>query len=181
MVAQKELKPVEQIDLGSFRLGEQDTLIGFSTRSGMIELAQALIKQSERELIYYADHLDDSLLGQKLVSDGLEGLIRRNRLARIKILVKSSNQLVHTGNRIVEMLRSHMPEAECRIRPQRSQNYGGTFILLDGIGYMYQPSIDRFAGTGCFYSVSTIEALNNLFNAEWGVSGPDPEMQPLTI
>jgi len=177
----KIMKPFEDVDVDACLLGQDPTVVSFSRKIQMVHLAATMISQAGHEVIFYADQLDDSLIGESEVVDALSRLIIRNRSARIRTLVKSSQQLVHSGHRIVELLRGHMPEAECRNRSVRSDGHTGSFIVIDRLGYLYIPKQDRFVGSACFYNTSTVENLYDVFEQEWQVASPDPEMQQITL
>lgn len=177
----KVMRPFNEVGIDTCQLGQTATLIGFEGRDEMARLAATMINQAEHEVIFYADQLDASLIGGEPVVNALAGLIVRNRSAKIRTLANSSQQLVYAGNRVVELLRSHMPEAACRKRPVRSERHSGTFMIVDKSGYLYLPQQDRMIGSACFYGIATVENLYDVFDQEWQVADADPEMQPLML
>ncbi len=178
----KYLAQVADSDIENFILGEENMLLGFTGREEMLELAVNMVSQARQEVKVFGVILDPGLIGDNNLTHMIEQFLIGNRQARLETLVYSSQNIIHNGHRVVEVLRRFMPRVECRLRNQgwMSDNKV-TFIRVDEAGYIYQPNPDRFAGSASFNGASTAAKLDEIFTQLWHKSGPDPEMQPVFL
>lgn len=187
MLEEKSEKPLmrhfDQLGETPLKLGETDILITFQTREELAAIAATLISQASHEIDYYARRFDREVLGQTAVVDELQYFMRKNRNASIKTLVQSSQELVQSGHRLVEVLRQSMPEVQCRVRRPGSSNslFTGSFLTVDSSGYLNLPDPDRYAGSACFNNPGMVDKFRGIFKDDWQVADPDPEMQPLYL
>ncbi len=175
------MQPVSDVDLEAMVLGETAELLAFSGMDEACRLLGAMIDQGQHRLIYFGQTLEAGLLGDGRVLASINSLFQRNRSASMKTLVNHSHELVHTGQRLIELMRSLMPAVECRIRRPQSAGFAGSCVLVDYSGYLFFPNPDRYKGSASFSGVANTEKLYDLFAQEWEVAEPDPEIRPLYI
>lgn len=175
------IKRVTDVDLDQCNLGRQSELLAFSSREEACRLLSAMIDQASHQVVYFGPSLNSRLLGDSAVLNSISSLMHRNRSAQVKTLVNQSYDLVQSGHRLVELLRHFMPAVECRIRRIQSNSFDGTCVMVDRTGYLYLPDSDRIKGSASFNGVGTADKLYSLFDNEWQVAEPDPEIRPLVI
>jgi hypothetical protein len=175
------MQPVSDTDVEALTLGESSELLAFSSLDEACKLLRTMIDQGQHRLIYFGPAIEAGLLGDNGVSASIGSLFRRNRSATMKTLVNHSQELVHTGQRVIELMRNLMPAVECRIRRPQSAGFGGACVLVDYSGYLFFPNPDRHKGSASFNGVADAEKLYDVFIHEWEVGEPDPEIRPLYI
>ena len=131
------MQPVSDVDLEAMVLGETAELLAFSGMDEACRLLGAMIDQGQHRLIYFGQTLEAGLLGDGRVLASINSLFQRNRSASMKTLVNHSHELVHTGQRLIELMRSLMPAVECRIRRPQSAGFAGSCVLVDYSGYLF--------------------------------------------
>ena len=116
--------------------------------------------------------------------DAVQRFLVNSKLATFKTLVSTSQEFVQSGGRLIELLRNNMPRVECRTRrigTSDQANFGGSFILIDDHGYIYQPNPERFTGTACFNAAGSVDKFSEVFVGNWNVAETDAEMQSIYI
>ena len=181
---QKMMQQVEEVDLAAMTLGDDKDLLGFQSRDQLGLLIGRMIEQGKHEVLYFGKRFDENVVGYSPVPDAIRQFLANNREAMLKTLVSDSRELVRSGSRLVELLRTNMPRVECRMRKMGNSshaNFDGSFILVDHHGYVYLPDADRFVGSACFNHAGTVDKLSEVFNENWRIADLDAEMQPLYI
>ncbi|MGB5708582.1 MAG: hypothetical protein WBM41_17355 [Arenicellales bacterium] len=175
------IKPVTDVALDQCKLGRQSELLAFSSREEACRLLTTMIDQASHQVVYFGRSLNSGLLGDSAVLNSISALMLRNRSAQLKTLVNHSYDLVQSGHRLVELLRHFMPAVECRIRRIQSNSFEGTCVMVDKTGYLYLPDSERIRGSASFNGIGTADKLYDVFDNEWQVAEPDPEIRPLVI
>lgn len=175
------IKRVTDVDLNQCILGRPSELLAFSSREEASRVLSAMIDQASHQVIYFGQSLNSRLLGDSAVLNSISSLMHRSRSVQVKTLVNQSYDLVQSGHRLVELLRHFMPAVECRIRRIQSNSFDGTCVMTDRTGYLYLPDSERIKGSASFNGISTIDKLYSVFETEWQVAEPDPEIRPLVI
>ncbi|MBX2884274.1 MAG: hypothetical protein KTR32_30240 [Granulosicoccus sp.] len=180
----KIIRQMAEFNLNDMVLGETDTLLCFQTRDELNHLLAAMIQQGNRQVQYFSKKFDEQVIGYSPVPDAIRQFLLNHGESMFKSLVSSSQELVQSGSRLVELLRNNMPRVECRTRRQSSSGHGtfeGCFVTVDNHGYVYLPDPERFAGSACFKAAGTVDKFSEVFAENWRVSDLDAEMQPLYI
>lgn len=175
------IKWVTDVELDQCILGRQSELLAFSSHEEACRVLSAMIDQASHQVIYFGQSLNARLLGDSAVMKSISSLMHRNRSAQVKTLVNQSYDLVQSGHRLVELLRHFMPAVECRIRRIQSNSFDGTCVMIDRTGYLYLPDSERIKGSASFNGIGTVDKLCSVFDTEWQVAEPDPEIRPLVI
>ncbi len=181
---QKMMLRIAEVDLDQVKLGETDSLLSFESREELHSALAAMIGSARHGVRYLGNRFDSEVLGRGDVPTEIGRFLRRNHLATFQTLVVSSQQLVQSGNRLVELLRDNMPQVECRIRRFASSSEGsftGSFVLVDDVGYVFLPNPEKIFGSASFYSPGTADTFADVFNEGWRVADTDAAMQPLFI
>ncbi len=172
---------ITDIDPESLRTGESDLVVGFATRNELQAVVSALLRSAAHEILYRNPRLDADHLGTADAIRGMERMLTENRSASLRTLVDSSQSLVASGHRLVETLRRFMPQVECRIRRPGLVDGPPAYLVVDQVAYLLLPDPDRHGGTAGFSAPGTAARLRDLFEQEWELGQPDPEMRPLAI
>lgn len=178
------MQKVAELDLQGMSLENEDVLIGFRSKADLHELIAAMVSQGKREVRYFAKKFDRRVVGHAPVPDAISAFLKSSRKTEFKSLVTSSQELVQSGSRLVELLRTNMPRVECRLRQQDNAglvSFAGSFVLIDNHGYIYLPNPERFMGTASFNAAGTVDKFSEIFNQNWRLADLDAEMQPLHI
>lgn len=173
---------IESLVLGkSLRLGEDETLIRFDRLHHQQTLLTKLLHSAKSHIVLYGNSIDTALWSALPVTAALRAALDQNRNLKVQFLVKNSKELVQSGQHLLELLRSHMPAVECRIRRYRAGGLESDYVIVDRVGYLYVPNAARRNGTASFKSHDTAEHLLSEVEQEWPLALPDPDFRPVFI
>ena len=171
----------DDVDVHTLVLGESDALIRFDRLSQQQALLTRMLHQAESSIVVFGERFDMSLIGRNPVMDALTGALLRQPQLKIRTLVHYSMDLVRSDSLLAERLRQAMPAVECRLRKPATGDFAASCIVVDDTGYLYFPDPDRRTGSACFHGVGTATKLLDVFEQDWQVAEPDPEMRVLVI
>lgn len=169
------------LDVAAFVLGKDENLIHFDRTDQQQALVTRMLDETTSSIVLLADRVDSRLWGAADVVASLRYCLQRNHSMSMQILVNSSRDIVQSGQQLAELLRGFMPNVSCRLRRPQPGGFGAACVVFDRVGYLYTPNIERNHGTASFRDIATTTKLLDVFEQEWRVAQPDPELGPLYI
>jgi hypothetical protein len=170
-------------------LGAQE-LRDMATTHGTIELEDlttmrdamaALLTLTDRSVDILTRSLDQRLYDNELIIDQLKRVGMGSRRARIRILIHDATALSRGGHRLWALMRRLPSYFELRVPSRDYRNLPTAFLVADGIGSIYQPNSEIYAGIAEFYDPVRADALRRQFEQMWEPAQPSPELRTMTI
>lgn len=172
---------MDDIDIPSLVLGEDETFLEPTAVSENRDIALAMARQARRHLYLFSPDLDPAVYGNAGFAEAVSALVRSSERAHVHILVQDSTRAAKDGHRLVDIAQ-HL-SSKIRIhRPDREYaDVRGTFLVADELGYLYRTVADRYEGQASFSDRKRARELNRYFEQIWQRSEPDPQLRRLKL
>ena len=169
----------ERID--ALILGRQHVAVEIEASDDVRHACVCLLQQARREILLMSRHLDGVLFNNSHASQALRDFVLRNRMSRIRILVKDPAPAVRDHHRFLELAQRLSSFVEIRVPSAEHRDYNSAFLIADGIGVLHRSLADRFEATVCFADHAMAGELTRQFNAMWEGAELDPALRRLHL
>ena len=173
--------PADELDIASMQLGIDDLEFALQSREQVRSVAQSLAMQAQRELLLHTEAMEPEIFDQQAFLDAVSSLVRKHQNAHVWILVEDGHKAVQHGHRLIELSRRLGTNIQIRRPPVQYRNYGKTFLLCDGVGYLYRPLARRYEGVANFNDPGQTTVLKKYFIEVWEQSQAEGEMRRLHL
>lgn len=172
---------MDDVELPSLALGEDETLLAPATAAENREVALALARQARRNLYLFTRDLDPAVYDSAEFAEAVSALVRGSERAHVHILVQDSARAAKDGHRVVEL--AQRLSSKVRIhRPSREYaDLRETFLVADELGYLYRTVADRYEAQASFRDRKRARELTRQFEEVWQRSEPDPQLRRLSL
>jgi hypothetical protein len=158
-----------------------EPVIGLAYPLPAQHLAIAHVRGARRELAILSPRLDPLLFDQEELLDALRGLVRRERQARVRVLVSDTRAIVSRGHGMLSLARRLPSRIELRCLAEHPDWDGDTLMIRDRNGLLGLPGSPRDPG---YYRpddrARSVRALGR-FEELWRVGTVDPEFRALSL
>lgn len=162
-------------------LGETDQIINFETRIENRELAVTMIEQARQTIRILTIDLENAVYDHESFIQAITRLVKKSRNSTVKILVRDTAQAIAHGHRLIECSRKFSSYIHLHNPSKDDEGFTNAFLSADESGYIYKQNATHYEGAANFKDTFRTRELNELFDAYWGRSRPDPEMRRLFI
>ena len=176
-----EQVPADELDIASMQLGIDGLAFALQSREQVRAMAQSLATQAQRELLLHTEAMEPGIFDQQAFLDAVSSLARKHQGAHVWILVEDGRKAVQHGHRLIELSRRLGSNILIRRPPVQYRNYGKTFLLSDGAGYLYRPLASRYEGIANFNNPGKTAVLKKYFMEVWEQSEAEGEMRRLHL
>ena len=173
--------PADELDIASMQLGIDDLEFALQSREQVRSVAQSLAMQAQRELLLHTEAMEPEIFDQQAFLDAVSSLVRKHQNAHVWILVEDGHKAVQHGHRLIELSRRLGTNIQIRRPPVQYRNYGKSFLLCDGVGYLYRPLARRYEGVANFNDPGQTTVLKKYFIEVWEQSQAEGEMRRLHL
>ena len=173
--------PADELDIASMQLGIDGLEFALQSREQVRSVAQSLAMQAQRELLLHTEAMEPEIFDQQAFLDAVSSLVRKHQNAHVWILVEDGHKAVQHGHRLIELSRRLDTNIQIRRPPVQYRNYGKTFLLCDGVGYLYRPLARRYEGVANFNDPGQTTVLKKYFMEVWEQSQAEGEMRRLHL
>jgi len=173
--------PADELDIASMQLGIDGLEFALQSREQVRSVAQSLAMQAQRELLLHTEAMEPEIFDQQAFLDAVSSLVRKHQNAHVWILVEDGHKAVQHGHRLIELSRRLGTNIQIRRPPVQYRNYGKTFLLCDGVGYLYRPLARRYEGVANFNDPGQTTVLKKYFIEVWEQSQAEGEMRRLHL
>lgn len=173
--------PADELDIASMQLGIDGLEFALQSREQVRSVAQSLAMQAQRELLLHTEAMEPEIFDQQAFLDAVSSLVRKHQNAHVWILVEDGHTVVQHGHRLIELSRRLGTNIQIRRPPVQYRNYGKTFLLCDGVGYLYRPLARRYEGVANFNDPGQTTVLKKYFMEVWEQSQAEGEMRRLHL
>jgi len=171
----------DELDIASMQLGIDGLEFALQSREQVRSVAQSLAMQAQRELLLHTEAMEPEIFDQQAFLDAVSSLVRKHQNAHVWILVEDGHKAVQHGHRLIELSRRLGTNIQIRRPPVQYRNYGKTFLLCDGVGYLYRPLARRYEGVANFNDPGQTTVLKKYFMEVWEQSQAEGEMRRLHL
>ncbi len=140
-----------------------------------------LLQQGQRHIDIFTHQLDRRLYDTAEVNTLLQQLIRRNRQARLRLLLRDPRYLISHGHRIVELSRQLSSYIEIRQLAEQFDEHYECFSLFDHCGILYRPHAEHFEGWFSLHEPLRVKSERVFFEEAWAASPPCRETRRLYL
>ncbi|MBF0255190.1 MAG: hypothetical protein HQL47_01770 [Gammaproteobacteria bacterium] len=164
------------------RLGETAGEWRFAGRDQQRDLCLSLARQARREVLIFTQNLDPHSFNSLELYEALKQLALRRPDPALRILLQDHEPVRRGGYRLLE-LAQRLSSRVLIHRPhlQEHREHRENFVLVDEVGYLYQPLYSRPEGSVSFHNPARARQLGHFFNEVWQQSEQDSLLRRLAI
>lgn len=166
---------------GDYQLGETHEDILCHSVEEQAELARSLLIQAERQVDILTHEFAPQVYDNEACFEAFEDFALRSRHSRVRVLVLSPRTVASKGHRILELGKRLNSYFQFRCPSERYQYLSQSFLVVDGIGVLYQPYQDSYRAHGNFCDAANARSLLALFNEIWMEAEEDTYLRNLSF
>jgi len=170
-----------EIDLEKLRLAVDGGEGKLNSRADNYRVFLQMLQQSGNCIDIFSLHLDHKLYDRSEIISQFQRLIRHNRHARIRLLLRHPRHLVTNGHRIIELSRRLSSYIEIRQLAETFHEHVESFSLFDARGILYRANAEQFEGWFSFNAPVRVKSETDFFNDAWNASQPCNETRRLYL
>jgi predicted GNAT family N-acyltransferase len=166
-----------QLDYGNW----QESIAGLRYPSPFDQLVIAQARLARRELCVLSPRLDPRLFEQEAFTDALRALARRERQARVRILVGEAREVVARGHALLTLARRVPTKIHLRRLAEHADWRDDTAVIRDRDSLLALPGGELDPG---FYRPgdrARCETALSRFEELWRAGSEDPEFRALML
>lgn len=172
---------MDKFSLDRFILGETNKEFLASGIEHNQQATVAMITQTQLHLDILSCEFDPDIYDNPACCEAIEQLALRSRYSHIRILLHNPKKAAQRGHQIIYLGRRLGSLIQFRQLVEVYQSVQETFLLADGIGFIYRPYADSLSATINFKDRPKVKELLLLFDKLWQESEPDPETQVVIV
>lgn len=162
-------------------LGEDDSLITFSSMEENRELALEMVRQARRHIYIMSRDLDAHIYNSADFEQALAQLAKESQHTHIHILLQNSEPARKYGHRIINLAQRLSSKVKIHTPHEEHADYNEAFLLVDDTAYIKRKLADQYEGVACFKDQKKASDLSAFFQEMWERSEPDSQLRRLVI
>jgi len=159
----------------------QEALVRVAYPRPIDQLAIALARATRRDLAILSPDLDPRLFATGDFVDVLRALIRHERQARIRIIVRDARDLARSGHALLTLARRAPSKVALRCLPEHPDWGDDSLLLRDRSGLLHLPAGPPNPGTYRPRDRARTEKALGHFETLWRAATEDPEFRALAL
>lgn len=165
----------------SGKVGEDQNNLPLTLKSQNRQATLNMAQQAIRTIHIYTHDLDRPVYNNHDFVDAVVQLAIHSRQARIQILVRDTNPLVHYGHLLIEPCRRLSSYIQIRKVADEFMDFSQAFFIVDKRGLVLRKNALRYDGIASFNAPLESRELLTHFEEVWRRSEPDPKLRRLHI
>jgi len=152
--------------------------------NSLVDLKDAsidLFRGAKRNIFIYSNDLDPRILNNRDVESRLIQFIKQSRNSRIKILIKSEQELKGCDHRIVALAQRFTSYVEIKLIPLDYHDNHFGFYLVDSREIIYRSNNERYEAEQIQLPSSLIKEKTKLFDQIWQMASPASFLRALNL
>jgi hypothetical protein len=168
--------------LSASLLAQPHEEFSFSGREPLRALSLTLCRQARRKVMLFSHQLDPYSYNNREMAETLKTLLLSSPYASLHILLQDHDPVRQQGHRLLE-LAQRLSSRVSIFRPLRQEHLSLTanYLIIDEVGFIYQPLSSRPAGTVSLHQPQRARELLHGFQDIWQQSEADSLLRRLSL
>ncbi|GAB1265230.1 DUF7931 domain-containing protein [Aurantivibrio infirmus] len=159
-----------------------DNLILLDGLDSYSKHANKILGDARREIVILSNKLDFSLYDQSSIAEHITQVIRNDRNAKVKILIKDIRPLVERGHQLLNLARRLSSKVKLRKLLIEPENDSHAYLIADNSRLLYQHDDEEHVGFVNYKARPEAKKLLREFTYLWEQhSDEDPSLRSLVI
>lgn len=163
------------------RLGEDGGPVPLQDLAQNRDAVITLLEQASHSAHIYTRDLEPLLYDDPAIERVLSRLARRGRHSHVHIVVQDSTRAIKRGHRLITLAQRLSSYVQIRNPGRDYMDFGGTFLIADGVGLLRRNRAERYEGVVDFRNPLAARELDRYFREVWEHGCPDPQLRRLLI
>jgi len=157
-----------------------DSLFLTSAAEFSEQIRQSIL-DARRHIRILSHQLDPAIYDQPSIVEALSAFARQSREAKVKILVRDSDEIIERSHRLAALVRRLPTKLALRKLVLEPNNQSMAFALADTRTLVYQNEDGYYAGFANTNAAAQVKSLSEMFDDCWEKAQEEPRLRMLYI
>ena len=165
----------------NFIIGVTSETLQIDTRQHNHDAILKLLFSAQNNVSIVSRQLDPLIYSKDDFIDNASEFIRRNKTAKVRILVHDTQSIVKNNHRVLTLSQRVSSKIEIRTICNDYEQFNQAFMVVDSMGYIVNQKADLYDAEVNFCDPEKSKELMETFNSIWELSQQDAEVRRLCI
>ena len=165
----------------NFIIGVTSECLPIDTRQLNQDAILKLLSSAQNDVAIVSRQLDPLIFSNENFIENATEFIRRNKTAKIRILVHDTQSIVKNNHRVLNLSQRVSSKIEIRTICNDYAQFNQAFVVVDSMGYILNQKADLYEAEVNFCDPEKSKELMETFKSIWELSQQDSEVRRLCI
>jgi hypothetical protein len=162
-------------------LGQDNDERALAYPSEYREVLAQMLAQGKNSVLVFAYDLEPQVYEHFAFYEGLRQIALAHQRSHVRVLLQNPKSMATRGSRLLEMSRRMSSSVEIRKPSRDFIERKDSFVVVDGVGFVYRPIYSMYEGLVDFYNPGKARKLSEQFNEMWNSASRNIDLLRLHI